>query len=83
VAVNCCVVPFAIVELAGVTAMETSVAVVTVKEAEPLMEPLVAVTVVEPVATPVARPLAETVATPVGEVVHVAVLERFCVVLSE
>ena len=82
-AVNCCVVPFAIVELAGVTAMETSVAVVTVKEAEPLMEPLVAVTVVEPVATPVARPLAETVATPVGDVVHVAVLERFCVVLSE
>jgi hypothetical protein len=77
------VVPFAIVELAGVTAMETSVAAVTVKEAEPLIAPEVAVTVVEPVATPVARPLVEIVATPVGEVVHVAVLERFCVVLSE
>jgi hypothetical protein len=80
---NCCVVPLEIEALPGVTAMETSVAVVTVKLAEPLMAPLVAVTVVEPVATPVARPLAETVATPVGDVVHVAVLERFCVVLSE
>jgi hypothetical protein len=77
------VVPFAIVELAGVTATETSVAVVTVKEAEPLIAPLVAVTVVEPVATPVARPLVEIVATPVGEVVQMAMLERFCVVLSE
>jgi hypothetical protein len=77
------VVPLEIEALPGVTAMETSVAAVTVKEAEPLMEPLVAVTVVEPVATPVARPLVEIVATPVGEVVQMAMLERFCVVLSE
>jgi hypothetical protein len=69
--------------VAGVTAMETSVAGVTVKLAEPLTPPLVAVTVVEPVATPVAKPLAEIVATPVGEVVQAAMLERFCVVLSE
>jgi len=68
---------------AGVTAMETSAAAVTVREAEPLMAPLVAVTVVDPVAMPVAKPLVEIVATPVGEVVHVAVLVRFCVVLSE
>src|SRR5580692_3612377 len=58
-------------------------AAVTVRLAEPLMAPEVAVMVVEPVATPVAKPLVEIVATPVGEVVHVAVLERFCVVLSE
>jgi hypothetical protein len=81
--VNCCVPPWMMLAELGVTAMETSVAVVTVKEAEPLMAPLVAVTVVEPVATPVARPLVETVATPVGTVVQMAVLERFCVVLSE
>jgi len=68
---------------AGVTAMETSAAAVTVRLAEPLTVPEVAVTVVEPVATPVATPLVETAAMPVGEVVHVTVLERFCVVLSE
>ena len=73
----------AIEALAGVTAMETSEAAVTVKEAEPLMPPEVAVTVVEPLATPVAKPLAETVAMPVGEVVHVAVVVKFCVELSE
>ena len=80
---NCCVPPWMMLAELGVTAMETSVAGVTVNPAEPLTLPLVAVTVVEPVARPVAKPVAETVATPVGEVVHAAILERFCVVLSE
>jgi hypothetical protein len=36
VAVNCCVVPFAIEGFAGVTAIDTSVAEVTVKIVEPM-----------------------------------------------
>ena len=42
VAVNCCVVPLGIEGLAGVTAMDTSVAAVTVSVVEPVMLPEVA-----------------------------------------
>ena len=50
---------------AGVTAMETRAAAVTVKPVEPLIEPEVALIVVVPAATAVARPPALTVATAV------------------
>ena len=56
VAVNCCLFPAAIVGAAGVTAIETSVAGVTVKVVEPFIEPEVAVTVVVPAATLLAKP---------------------------
>ena len=62
VAVNCFVVSGAIVEFAGVTAMETKLAPVTVSEAVPLTEPEVAVIVAVPVLTPMANPLEFTVA---------------------
>src|SRR5271168_2082154 len=67
----------------GVTAMETRVGAVTVNVAVSLTEPDFAVTVVEPMPVPVAKPPAEIVAMPDGEVVHVAVLVRFWVVLFE
>jgi hypothetical protein len=73
--------------LAGVTAMETSVAAVTVRAVEPAMLPDAAVTVVEPAATGVARPLEPAAlliaATPVLEELHVTDAVRFCVVPSE
>ncbi len=56
VAVNCCVVPRAIAGLAGVTAIDTRAAAVTVSVVEPETEPEVAVMVVDPAATLVARP---------------------------
>ncbi len=73
--------------LAGVTAIETSDAAVTVSVVEPEMPPDTAVIVVEPVATEVARPLEPAalliVATPVLEELQVADAVRFCVVPSE
>jgi len=57
VAINCCVVPRAMFGFVGVTAMDTSVAEVTVKEVVPEMLPDAAVIVVCPVATEVASPL--------------------------
>ena len=84
---NCLVVPVAMLGLAGVTAMETSVAAVTVMVVEPAMLPDVAVTVVEPVATGVARPLEPVAlliaATPVLEELQVTDAVRFCVEPSE
>src|SRR5438045_3484147 len=62
VATNCCVVPLANVGVAGVTAMDTSVAAVTVKVVVPLIPPDVALIVVEPVLTLAASPVASTVA---------------------
>jgi hypothetical protein len=67
VATNCFVVPTAMVEFAGVTAIETSVAAVTVREAVPLTPPEVAVIVAVPVPTPVARPVESTFAVEVDE----------------
>jgi hypothetical protein len=67
VAVNCLVVLVGIVEFAGVTAMETKVAAVTVRDAVPLTDPDVAVTVVVPVPTLVASPVVSIVATALEE----------------
>ena len=71
VAVNCLFVPTTIVELAGVTAMETRLAPVTVSDAVPLTEAEVAVIVVVPVPMVVANPVASTVATELEEDVQV------------
>ena len=53
---SCCVVPLAMLGLVGVTAMDTSVAAVTVRIVEPDMLPLAAVMVAPPVPTLVAKP---------------------------
>lgn len=63
VAVNCLVVPTGMLELAGVTVMEVTVAPVTVSAAVPLTEPEVAVIVAVPVPTAVASPAELTLAT--------------------
>ena len=55
VAVYCCVAPLLIEAFAGVTAIDTSVAV-TVRFVDPLIEPDAAEIVVVPVLTPVASP---------------------------
>src|SRR6266851_4058746 len=81
VAVNCCVAPLVIDGFAGVTAMEVSVAGVTVSSVEPLMLPLVAEIVEVPTPTAVASPVLLIVATvPVPEA-HTALLST-CVELS-
>jgi hypothetical protein len=56
VATNCCVVPLAIDGFVGVTAIETSVAGVTVSVVEPTTVSSVALMVVLPVVAPLARP---------------------------
>jgi hypothetical protein len=61
--VNCFVVPTAVAEFAGVTAIDIRVAAVTVSDALPLTVPDVAVMEVAPVPTLVANPLGFTVAT--------------------
>src|SRR5216684_62412 len=74
VAVNCCVAPLPIDGFAGVTAMEVSVAAVTVSSVEPVMLPLVAEIVEVPTPTAVANPVLLIVATvPVAEA-HTALL---------
>jgi hypothetical protein len=83
VAVNCCVVPFAIEGFAGVTAIDTSVAAVTVRVVEPVMPADVASILLVPAATPEANPPAAIVATVVVTELQVAVLVKFCVELSE
>jgi len=83
VAVNCCFVPFAIEGFAGVTAIDTSVAAVTVRVVEPVMPAETALIVLVPAATPVANPPAVIVATVVVTELHVAPLVKFCVELSE
>ena len=83
VAVNCCVVPFTIVGFAGVTAIDTSVAGVTVNTVEPEMAPEVALIVEVPAATPVASPPALIVAVAVVAELHVTLPVMFAVLLSE
>ena len=74
-AMNCCVVPLAMLGVAGVTAMDTRVALVTVNVVALEMPPSVAVTVVGPAATEVASPWEPaallTVALPVSEELQV------------
>jgi hypothetical protein len=82
VAVNCSVNPAATVAVAGVTAMETTWAGVTVMVADPLMEPLVAVITAVPTDCPVTLPDALTVATAVFWEDHVAEFVRSVVVPS-
>jgi len=88
VAVNCCVVPLAMLGDAGVTVMLESTAAVTVSVVDPLMLDVVsvAVIVVVPVATDVARPSVPTaleiVAALVVAELHVTDVVRSCVVLS-
>ncbi len=72
--------PAATEAAAGVMEMEVNTAAVTVKVAEPLIVPEVAVIVEVPEATLVAKPPVLTVATVVFDEVHVAVLVRFWVV---
>ena len=83
VAVNCCFVPVAIEGFAGVTAIDTSVAAVTVKVVDPVMPIETALIVLVPVPTAVANPPAAIVATVVVAELQVAVPVRFCVELSE
>jgi hypothetical protein len=61
-----------------VTVIEVSSGAVTVNVADPPIVPDVAVMVTVPWATPVASPPL-TVATELADVVHVAVVVRFCV----
>jgi hypothetical protein len=67
VAVNCRTAPTTMVEFAGVTVSDASVAAVTVREAVPLTVPDVDVMVAVPVPMPVAIPLPSIAATLVEE----------------
>src|ERR1700678_4029482 len=82
VAVTCCVAPLAIDGFGGVTAIDCSVAAVTVRVVEPLIAPDVALIVEVPTPAPVARPAALIVAVVVVPELHVTVLVKFCVVPS-
>lgn len=86
VAVNCCVVPNAMEGFAGVTAIETNAAAVTVKVVLLVIEPEAAVIFTEPVPTVVANPCEPiallTVATAVVSELHCTVSVMFCVVWS-
>src|SRR6266567_4570077 len=67
VAVNCSVVPIAMVGVAGVTEIEMRCAATTVKVVVSVSEPTVAVIVVDPAAIVAARPEPSMVATPVDD----------------
>jgi hypothetical protein len=82
VAVNAWVVPSGIVGIAGVTAIETNTAGVTVSVVEPVIEPRLAVTVVLPTATAAATPCPFTVAIAPSAVLHATWLVRFSVLPS-
>jgi len=80
--VNCCFAPNAIEGFAGVTAIETRAAAVTVRVVDPVTVPELAATVVVPTPVPVASPTLEIVATPCDEELQFAVLVRFWVLPS-
>ena len=82
VAVNCCVRPTGIEGIAGVIAIDTNVAGVTVKLVEPVIEPEVAMTLAVPRALLLARPAAPIVAIEVSEEVQLTELVRSCVLPS-
>jgi len=81
VAVNCRLLLTATIAGFGVTAIDTSVAGVTVSSVEPVMFPLVAEIADVPVPTVVARPVMPIVATPGVAEAHVT-LASTCVELS-
>jgi hypothetical protein len=82
VAVNCCVSPAAIEELAGVTATEARTGEVTVSMAAPCTVPAVAVIVVLPTIMPLARAAALIVATEGADELHVTDAVKACVLRS-
>jgi len=82
VAVNCCVVPSATVEVCGLIAIDTSAVGVTVSSVELLTVPEVAVMFAVPIATLCASPPLLIVAVEGVSEDHVAVPVRFCVLLS-
>jgi hypothetical protein len=75
--VNCCVAPLVIDGFAGVTAIDCSVAAVTVSKVEPLMDDDVAVMVEVPTPAPVASPDALIVAVVVVPEDQVTLEVRF------
>ncbi len=82
VAVNCCVVPSATVDVCGLIAIDTSAAAVTVSTPEPLTVPEVAVMFAVPMPTLCASPPLLIVAVETVSDDHVVVLVRFCVLPS-
>ena len=82
VAVNCWFVPNAIDGFAGVIAIETRAALVTVRVVDPLTVPELAAIVVVPVPAPVASPALEMEATPSRDEFQVTVPVMFCVLPS-
>ena len=76
------VVPTGVPKLPGDMLIDVSVAVVTVREAVPLIEPEVAVMVTEPWPSALATPLLLIVATEMLEELQVALLVRFWVLPS-
>jgi len=83
VAVNCSVPVVLMVGFAGVTAIETNVAAVTVKVADPLTAPETAFILLVPTPAAVTIPPEVTVATLVVCELQVTELVMFCVELSE
>lgn len=86
-AVNCCVVPKAMLGFIGFTDIDTSKAGVTLSVVDPEMLPDAAVIVVEPAAADVANPLEPNAllmaATSALDEFQVTVVVKSCVVLSE
>jgi hypothetical protein len=82
VAVNCCVRPFVTDGFAGVTAIDCSVAAVTVSKVEPTTDPDVALIVLVPTASAGANPPAVMVAVAVVPEAQVTDDVKFCVLLS-
>ena len=82
VATNCWLKPLAREGFAGVTAMVSRIAELTVRFVEPTVFPEVAVIVVVPACSALASPAALMVAVVALEEAHVAVVVRFCSVPS-
>jgi hypothetical protein len=82
VAVNCWVNPLATDRLAGVTAIDCSVAALTVRTVDPATLPDVALMDEVPTAKALARPVPLIVATPGAAEAQVTLPVRFCVLLS-
>ena len=82
VAVNCWASPSGTDGIAGVTAIETRAACVTLQFVDPTIEPEVALIVVEPTALLLACPDAPIVATVVLDELHSTEADRSCVLPS-
>jgi hypothetical protein len=82
VAVNCCPAPCTMVGANGVTAIDASVAAVTLRLAEPVIEPEVAITLAVPLACPVTMPEALTFTTPAGDTLQATEFVKSCVLPS-